>query len=386
VVQKDPNDPRAKLYLGVSYFFLGNYQEAERWMKEAQTLAPNDPLVQYYLGLLATRDRSQEGVTTMTHGVPLGPEAEPGFRQPSMRSQGALGSAQRDQKFYVSLTSGFEYDDNVKVLPDNSLINPAGTKQYPGHKADWRTPLILQAGYQPIKVDNWAAGIRSYTYAGLNYRLTPFNVVDQMAEVYVRYQYQALTVEPFYAFEYTWLGGQPYSMWNDAGVRLTLQETQRLSGDLVYMFQYRSDKNYSLNQTTSPYNQTGPVNQVGFFQTLKINQGVGRAGFIWEHHDTDGINYAGNRYRFPVELTYPLFWQISTYLFFEYDHFAAINRDSLARKYRADDFYQVVVQLRRPVTSWMSVVLNYNHISNPSNVVDYAYNRNIYSLLAQVYY
>ena len=87
-----------------------------------------------------------------------------------------------------------------------------------------------------------------------------------------------------------------------------------------------------------------------------------------------------------MELNYPLFWQISAYLFFEYNHFAAINRDSLANKYRADDFYQVVAQLRRPVTSWMSVVLNYNHISNPSNVVDYAYNRNIYSLLAQVYY
>ena len=63
VKREAANDPRAKLYLGVSYFFLGNYQEAERWMKEAQTLAPNDPLVQYYLGLLAQRDRSQEGLT-----------------------------------------------------------------------------------------------------------------------------------------------------------------------------------------------------------------------------------------------------------------------------------------------------------------------------------
>ena len=104
------------------------------------------------------------------------------------------------------------------------------------------------------------------------------------------------------------------------------------------------------------------------------------------NYDTIGINYAGNRYRFPVELNYQLFWQISAYLFFEYNHFAATNRDSLTRKYRADDFFQIVAQLRRPVTSWMSVVLNYNHISNPSNVVDYQYNRNIYSILAQVYY
>ena len=378
-----PDNPRTKLYLGVSYYFLGNYLEAERWMKQAQTLAPKDPMVHYYLGLLAAQgNRPQEAVTEMNLADTLGPQ----YRQDFARYRGAIGRAEGAQKFYVSLTSGFEYDDNVKVLPDNSLINPAGTLQYPGHKADWRTPFILQAGFQPISGDNWAAGVRYYGYAGINYHQSPFNVVDQMGEVYVKYRYKALTVEPFYAFEYAWLGGQPYAMYNDAGLRLTLQETKRLSGDLVYMFQYRSDKSYLLNQCTAPYNQTGPVNQVGFFQTLKFDRGAGRAGFIWEHHDTEGINYAGNRYRFPVELDYQLFWQISAYLFFEYNHFAAINRDSLARKYRADDFYQVVAQLRRPVTSWMSVILNYNHISNPSNVVDYQYNRNIYSLMAQVYY
>jgi Flp pilus assembly protein TadD len=392
-VKTDPNDPRAKLYLGVSYFFLGNYQEAERWMKQAQTLDPNDPLVKYYLGLLAERANrdqgSQEARTEMTHGVTLGPEAEYGAQQDLARSRGAMGRAAGggDRKFYVSFTTGSEYDDNVKVLPDNSLINPGvQNHQYGGHKSDWRTPIILQAGYQPIKGDNWAAGVRYYGYTGINYRLRAFNVFDQMGEVYVKYRWKALTVEPFYAFEYSWLGGQPYAMYNDAGVRLTLQESKRLSGDLVYMFQYRDDKGYKLNQTGSAYNQTGPVNQVGFFQTLNFDRGAARAGFIWEHHDTTGINYAGDRYRFPVELNYQLFWQISAYLFFEYNHFAAINRDSLARKYRADDFFQVVAQLRRPVTSWMSVVLNYNHISNPSNVVDYQYNRNIYSILAQVYY
>ena len=45
VKMERPDVPRGKLYLGVSYYFLGNYQEAERWLKQAQTLEPNDPLV-----------------------------------------------------------------------------------------------------------------------------------------------------------------------------------------------------------------------------------------------------------------------------------------------------------------------------------------------------
>ena len=42
--------------------------------------------------------------------------------------------------------------------------------------------------------------------------------------------------------------------------------------------------------------------------------------------------------------------------------------------------------MRRPVTSWMNVIAGYNHISNPSNIQDYQYNRNIYQLLAMFYY
>jgi hypothetical protein len=41
---------------------------------------------------------------------------------------------------------------------------------------------------------------------------------------------------------------------------------------------------------------------------------------------------------------------------------------------------------RRPVTSWMNVIVGYNHISNPSNIQDYQYNRDIYQLLAMFYY
>jgi hypothetical protein len=53
---------------------------------------------------------------------------------------------------------------------------------------------------------------------------------------------------------------------------------------------------------------------------------------------------------------------------------------------RRDDYFQVVCQLRRPVTSWMDAIAGYTHISNPSNIQDYQYNRNIYQLLAMFHY
>jgi hypothetical protein len=315
-------------------------------------------------------------------GESLAPQLKPSFQ--SYRA----AVAGEERKFNISFTTGIEYDDNVKVQPDNTTI-PSQFPKYTGakaHKADWRTPLIVNAGYQPINQDNWAAGIRYYSYVGLNYNLDAFNVFDQLAEMYVKYQWQALTIQPFYAFEYTWLGGQPFSINNRAGLRLTLRETDRLSGDLVYLFQYREDKYFQSGMAAPPYNRTGPDNQVGFFQTLKLNRGAARAGFIWEHDITQGINFAGNWYRIPLEAYYQLPWRINAYLYFEYGRFVAINQDSAAHIYRRDNFYQVIFQLRRPVTDWANVIVGYNHISNPSNVPDYQFNRNIYSLWLQLYY
>jgi tetratricopeptide (TPR) repeat protein len=382
-VTLDPNIPRGKLYLGVSYYFLGNNKEAERWLKEAKALNPNDGLLHYYFGLLAVKEnRPKEALTELNIGENLAPELKSSFQGFTT----AAKFAEEERKFSVVFTTGVEYDDNVKVLPDRTTINPPGQLQYPGHKADWRTPLIVNASYQPINQDNWAAGVRYYSYIGLNYKQTPFNVFDQLGELYVKYQLNALTIQPYYAFQYTWLGGQPFSMINQGGLRLTFRETERLSGDLVYLCQYYEDKYNESAQSAPPYDRTGPRNQVGFFQTLAFNGGAARAGFIWEHQETQGINYAGNWYRFPVEAYYQMPWRISAYGYFEYGRFAAINRDSLAGKFRVDNFFNVIVQLRRPVTNWMSAVLAYNHISNPSNIPDYQYNRNIYSLWLQLYY
>ena len=145
-VTLDPNIPRGKLYLGVSYYFLGNYKEAERWLKEAKALNPNDGLVHYYFGLLAVKqNRPKEALTELNIGENLAPELKPSFQGFTTIAK----LSEEERKFNVVFTTGFEYDDNVKVLPDSTTINPPGAKQYPGHKADWRTPMIVNASYQP---------------------------------------------------------------------------------------------------------------------------------------------------------------------------------------------------------------------------------------------
>jgi tetratricopeptide (TPR) repeat protein len=381
----DPNYPQAKLYLGVANYYLGNYPEANRLLKEAKTSAPQEGLAHYYLGLVAAKEgRPQDALTNLEMGMNVSPQFAMGFKGYQAASQAVKPEL---RPFFISFTSGIEYDDNVKVLPDRTTTSQTGINfnlgQYKGHKADWRTPLILNAGYEPVRNDQWTVGLRYYSYAGLNYYLSNFNVMDQLAELYVKYQINRLTINPFYTFDYTWLGGQPWSMFNSVGLRLTLAETANLSGDLIYLWQNRDFKNtlYDFN-----YDRTGTLNQVGFFQTLAGKLGTLRAGFIYERELTNGINFTANRYRLPLEGYLNLPWEILAYGYFEYARTACNNRDSFANILRRDDYFQVVVQLRRPVTSWMNVIAGFTHISNPSNIQDYQYNRNIYQLLAMFHY
>ncbi len=388
-----PNYPRGKLYLGVTNYFLGNYKEAERLIKEAKALAPEDGLPDYYLGLVkAYEGHPKDALTFLESGMNLSPQFALGFKG---YIEAVKSSRAEPRPFSISFTTGLEYDDNVKVLPDNTTvqgIGPGGmrTGQYKGHKADWRTPLILNANYEPLRVDNWTAGIRYYSYAGLNYYLSAFNVVDQFGELYVKYQLNRLTINPFYSFDYTWVGGDPFSMFNSVGMRFTLAETSNLTGDLVYMYQNRDFKYYGSQTSNAPggnaYNRTGYMNQVGLFQTLTGKPGSVRAGFIWQRELTDGINWTANWYRASIEGYLRLPWKIIAYSYFEYAKTLCSNRDSVAGIYRNDDYYQVIVQLRRPVTSWMTVIAGFNHISNPSNIQDYQYNRNIYQLLVTFSY
>jgi tetratricopeptide (TPR) repeat protein len=382
----DQNYPQGKLYLGVADYYLGNYPEAKRLLEEAKTAAPKDGLPAYYLGLVAAKQgRQQDALSNLNLGMALSPEFGVGFKGYQAASQPVKPET---RPFFISFTSGIEYDDNVKVLPDRtttSNIGPNGHNfgQYKGHKADWRTPLILTANYEPLRTDQWTAGIRYYSYAGLNYYLSNFNIVQQLGELYVKYQINRLTINPFYTFDYTWLGQQPLSMFNSLGLRMTLAETANLTGDLIYLWQNRDFKNTIIDTN---YDRTGTMNQVGFFQTLSGTIGTLRAGFIWERELTNGINFTANRYRLPLEGYLNLPWKILAYGYFEYARTACDSRDSFANRLRRDDYFQIVFQLRRPVTSWMDMIAGYTHISNPSNIQDYQYNRNIYQLLAMFHY
>ena len=147
----------------------------------------------------AQQGRPKDALTNLELGMNVSPQFAFGFKGYQAASQAVKPET---RPFFISFTSGLEYDDNIKVLPDRTTTTNIGANghnygQYKGHKADWRTPLILTAGYEPVRNNQWTVGLRYYSYAGLNYYLDNFNVVDQLGELYVKYQVDRLTINPF---------------------------------------------------------------------------------------------------------------------------------------------------------------------------------------------
>ncbi|MEW6658988.1 MAG: tetratricopeptide repeat protein [Thermodesulfobacteriota bacterium] len=383
----NPEVPRGKMFLGVTYYFQGNLVEAKRLLQEAKALNPNDAMAHYYLALLASQSqRPQEALQELEIGLSIDPTHSPGFRSAIQAAQAPMAAA---RPYGIALTSGIEYDDNVKVLPDN--ISATGQSvffgQYKGHKADWRTPIIVRAYYEPLRTPTTTMGVRYYSYVGLNYYLDNFNNYEQYGELYLKYQFNRLTINPFYIFDYTWVGGQPWAMFNDVGMRLTLQETSWLTGDLVYMFKAQDYKWLRNGDLPWQIHRDGYVNQLGFFQTIRWKTASIRAGFYWEREVTNGPNWTQNIYHFPIEAAVDLPWQIGAYGYFEYAYGAYSNEDYLYLKLRRDNLFTVIAQLRRPINTWATAVLMYTHANNDGcNIGDYRYHRNIYSMLLQLHY
>jgi tetratricopeptide (TPR) repeat protein len=377
-----PGIPGGKLYLGATNYYLGNYPAAARWLQEAKAENPQDGLVRYYLGLVAyQRNHPQEALSELETGLRLAPQFALGFK-PYQEILAARPEAKRN--YDVTFATGLGYDDNVKVLPNQSNINPAGVRQYKGHKADMYVPLLLRGEYRPLVRENAVLGLRYYTYATLNFYLDMFNIWDQLGEVYLKYRYGPFIFEPYYAFDYTLLGAERYSQFQNAGLRLSIIEAPFLVGDLVYLFQSR-DFRYSIKDPN--YYRDGYINQVGMFQTLSLtSRGALRVGMLYERELSQGVNWTSNKYRFPVEVIFPLPWRLSFYGYFEYARTNASNMDTVAGVFRHDDYFEVDAQLRRPLTSYLDAIATYSHIGQLSNIPDFAYNRNFYQMMLSLKY
>ena len=377
----DPNVPRGRFYLGATYFHLGNYAEAERWLREAQVQNPQDALVRYYLSLSSYhQNRPEQGQAQFAAAVELAPE----YRRPFQLYEQALtrpGREDPSRPLSISFFTGIEYDDNFKILPDQVTLPYYGP--YPGAKGSWRVPIVLDATYRAWRQDQWEAGVNYFFYSGNNFTIDNFNFLSNRGELYLQYTHGPLTVRPWYGVDLALKALERFSFLNTAGLALGWQQNSLMNADLIYRFQDRS-----FRYPTSPdYDRSGYTNQVGLFQTFGFgDRAAWRLGGVFTRELTEGTNWGNKNFAFITDTSINLPYQVNFWGYFEYGRYNFDNVDTFANVRQRQNYYQVSVQLRRPLTSYLDIVAGYTHVTQRSNIPDFTYDRNIYQLLLNARY
>jgi len=380
-VRLDPTVPNGKLYLGVTAFHLGKLTEARQWLQEARQLAPQEPLALYYLSLISSQRREPaEARQLFQEAATLGPEYRSPF-QAYLQRQARRQRYGPQKPFSVGFSTGLEYDDNFKILPDQVNLPYAGT--YPGSKGSWRVPITLELGWRPLIREQWEAGVEYTFYSGNNFTIDNFNFLVNRAQLYVKYRYGPLALRPWYGVDVALKALERYSVSNSAGLIASWQHNDLLNLDLTYRFDNRSFR-YPVVQA---YDRSGTVNEFGLFQTFYFGQEAAwRLGGLFARELTDGVNWDNKSFSFLTDATLNLPHQFNLWTFFQYSRYNFDNRDTFAGVRQHQNYYQVSLQLRRPLTTFLDVIAGYTHVSQRSNIPDFTYDRNIYQLLLYARY
>jgi tetratricopeptide (TPR) repeat protein len=221
------------LYRGVALYHLERFDEAEAALDEADGSSTVDPAqLALYEGLVALRRNDNERAAPSLESAA---RMDPGQTEPIASYYAGLawlGATERSKArdafqrvidrdpdgpwgrqaakqleamepvpFFVRLSAGFEYDDNV-------LLRALGTDQLPsdGGGKDWRGVWTAEAGVQLFATDDWAGGLLGSYYGSKHHDLDDFDTHYPTVSAYVDHRLGTESLGRLrYGFGYAWV-------------------------------------------------------------------------------------------------------------------------------------------------------------------------------------
>jgi Flp pilus assembly protein TadD len=432
-----PRSGRAHLGAGIARFNRGRYQEALTDLEAAERIMPEDPVVQYYQGLiyhklgryelspekflramaanpeLAPTAHYYSGVAYYRRGMleqarvefeavaALQPSSELARSAKDFLAQAtAVEMAPKEEaappqrRWKLSANVSAEWDSNVVLLPGGTQP-PGGSTGISG-KQDYRTVLNARAEFRPVQTDQWTVGTAYGIYQSFHRKLSGFDVEDHAPSVFVQHQRGSLQTSLQYGYEYIKVGRAPYLIANTVQPVFTLATGNRAFTQLQFRYQNKDfrDSLFPLNAARDGKNWLAGVTQYWLFAD---NKAIARIGYTYDTDRTGGGSptvapppgtvansdwaYKGHRLSAGVES--PLIWAIKTGLAFDYyrqdyDNPNTFSSDQMTK--RRDHIYAFTGNLNRALTEHFTLSAQYSYTRDQCNVSVFDYNRSIYSL------
>ena len=387
-LDEKPDSTEAELYLGITLSRKGDksqYKEATSHLKRALMASPQDPTVNFELGMLfyeravpAEAEDFFENVLEAAPGSDLARKAEAQLKL--IKEQGAAPGgtvAEAQKRWALALSTGVQYDSNVALKGHDGSL-PDDVHQ----KYDWRSIYTLTGAYNFLKAGPATGSVGYSFYQSENTVLKQYDVQAQTARIGFGYEpSKMLKTSLVGSYEYTTLGGNMFSESRNALVSATVNEGHGLYTELVA--KYSNDSYY--NVEVQPLNRglTGEGWSESIDQVFPLGKLVkAKVGFEYESFIARADWESYNMCKGFAAVNASLPWKVML----------IATGDFASRDYRYEDepttgkhrreyesAYSLAVQ--RPILDWLSAEAGVTYIYNDSNVSFYTYDRTITSVL-----
>jgi len=405
-VKKEPRSAGNHLNLAVALSLEGQEDRALAAVEEANRLSPGNAEILFYRGLIRLKKRAlREAIADFQQARGLDARLAQGTMFYEATALAKLGESQAAgalfrrvveanpmtdyatqateisraaevRRFSLRLTTGVEYDTNV-TLEGNK--NTLGVPLDLPDKGQFRFPLSTLLDYRFLDVGEWSFGGRHGFYASFHDRSNDMNVISNLAELYGVWRRPNWYARPFYYFQSVFLDADHLSDTHSLGGNIMYLAPYNLAPEVYFRWQHKEYHSPTID-TNDPdgMNLRGEYNQ---YYLLQGGRGYLRAGIGWEGERTHGENMDYTAFLVLAGLQYQLPWELTFNFDFEYQNRSYMHPNTIFGMERDDLRYSLAWQLTKPLGNGFDLRGRVAHIRNDSNIGDYDYDRQIYSLL-----
>lgn len=376
----------AALFLGVTAYRMGREDEALRYFADAEKDPKLRPTARYYSALVQLqRSDTEQGRAMLAELSRAHPETQVGrIAGQYVTAEAAVPEPQRERRWSLYGTAGFEYDSNVVLAPDDEAVQES---RRISDESDVRLRLGFGGGYRL-----WDGGLIS-AIAGYDFHqsihldLTEFDLQGHrlrldLATPWRPFQLGITGMYDFYALDYrTFLQQALGSPW------LAFHEDEWNATRVFYALRGRD----YFREPFDPFLDS--VNHAVGIEHLLLFGERGRARAAYQFDDNDPPSRNGNDFQYQghqlgLEAELPL-GGIADAIFgyvFRLEDYDLPNSRSPEGFRRHDHAHQLATRLQRQLIGRWYANVTYLGVFHGSNLPEFEYDRHVFGVGAEYRY
>jgi tetratricopeptide (TPR) repeat protein len=371
-----PDNIEVAFYLALAYARTGELEQAEALFQKVLEEDESADTVHLELGrIYYIKEECSRSADYLTRYIALTDDEDfKKYAQSLMEECGERGK--KEKPYYLNVSAGYQYDDNVIVEPENPTITADA-------KSDSRVIAYLTGGATLLDKGVMHFKTEYDFYQSAHFDLSDFDIHYHRIKPKLEFQVSDI-IKPAvgYAYEYTMLGGDRYGGTHVYFADISIIEGEKSSTDLKYEhrnFKYWNSKTFPTNSIRS-----GSQNIIG----VKQNYGSGKIKAdlyldgIFNRADANEWSYDG--FKAGGELSYritsPLIITVS----------AEYGENDYRKDYpgfseeRLDKVQVYSAILTYSFSERFTVYISDDYIRNDSNIFLFDYKRNIVGIYLTV--